>query len=140
MKRDLQFKKVLKINADDALKVVSNFSKYADFVPGCTRASLISRNPPIEIGRLEFNILGKKYFIESRNEILENSINIEQIKGPFDNFNGKWAVKKIDKDFCEVCFNAQFELPFLLNAITPQSLVEAFSSNIIESFIKGAFA
>ena len=101
MKRDLQFKKVLKINADDALKVVSNFSKYADFVPGCTRASLISRNSPIEIGQLEFNILGKKYFIESRNEILENSINIEQIKGPFDNFNGKWAVKKIDKDFCE---------------------------------------
>ena len=138
MKRDLQFKKVLKINADDALKVVSNFSKYADFVPGCTRASLISRNSPIEIGQLEFNILGKKYFIESRNEILENSINIEQIKGPFDNFNGKWAVKKIDKDFCEVCFNAQFELPFLLNAITPQSLVEAFSSNIIESFIKEA--
>ena len=138
MKRDLQFKKVLKINADDALKVVSNFSKYADFVPGCTRASLISRNSPIEIGQLEFNILGKKYFIESRNEILENSINIEQTKGPFDNFNGKWAVKKIDKDFCEVCFNAQFELPFLLNAITPQSLVEAFSSNIIESFIKEA--
>ena len=138
MKRNLQFKKVLKINADDALKVVSNFSKYADFVPGCTRASLISRNSPIEIGQLEFNILGKKYFIESRNEILENSINIEQTKGPFDNFNGKWAVKKIDKDFCEVCFNAQFELPFLLNAITPQSLVEAFSSNIIESFIKEA--
>ena len=94
MKRDLQFKKVLKINADNALKVVSNFSKYADFVPGCTGASLVSRNPPIEIGRLEFNILGKKYFIESRNEILENSINIEQIKGPFDSFNGKWTVKK----------------------------------------------
>ena len=138
MKRDLQFKKVLKINADDALKVVSNFSKYADFVPGCTRASLISRNSPIEIGQLEFNVLGKKYFIESRNEILENSINIEQIKGPFDSFNGKWTVKRIDKNFCEVCFHAQFELPFLLNAITPQSLVEAFSSNIIESFIKEA--
>ena len=96
MKRNLQFKKVLKINADNALKVVTNFNKYEDFVPGCTGASLISRNPPIEIGRLEFNILGKKYFIESRNEILENSIYIEQLKGPFDNFNGKWAVKKID--------------------------------------------
>ena len=64
MKRNLQFKKVLKINADSALKAVSNFSKYEDFVPGCTGASLISRNPPIEIGRLEFNILGKKYFIQ----------------------------------------------------------------------------
>ena len=60
MKRDLQFKKVVKLNAGRALDVVSNFDKYAEFVPGCTGASLISRNPPIEIGRLEFQILGKK--------------------------------------------------------------------------------
>ena len=98
MKRDLQFKKVLKINAGKALDIVSNFDKYAEFVPGCTGASLISRNPPIEIGLLEFQILGKKYFIKSRNEIFEDSINIKQLKGPFNNFNAKWSVRKIDKD------------------------------------------
>ena len=138
MKRDLQFKKVLKTNAGKALDIVSNFDKYAEFVPGCTGASLISRNPPIEIGRLEFQILGKKYFIESRNEIFEDSINIKQLKGPFNNFNAKWSVRKIDKDFCEIKFNAEFELPFLLNAITPQPIVKSFSDNIIESFIKKA--
>ena len=69
---------------------------------------------------------------------LKTRLILSKLKGPFDNFNGKWTVKKIDKDFCEVCFHAQFELPFLLNAITPQSLVEAFSTNIIESFIKEA--
>ena len=138
MKRDLHFKKVLKLNAGRALDVVSNFDKYAEFVPGCTGASLISRNPPIEIGRLEFQILGKKYFIESRNEISKDSINIEQLKGPFDSFNAKWSVNKIDKDFCEIKFSAEFELPFLLNAITPQPIVESFSDNVIESFIKKA--
>jgi len=138
MKRDLQFKKVLKINAVKALEVVSNFDKYAEFVPGCTRASLISRNPPIEIGRLEFQILSKKYFIESRNEIFKDSINIKQLEGPFNSFKAKWLVNKIDKDFCEICFFAEFELPFLLNAITPQPLIESFSDNIIESFIKKA--
>ena len=138
MKRDLQFKKVLKINAGKALDVVSNFDKYSEFVPGCTEAKLISRNPPIEIGRLEFQILGKKYFIESRNEIFEDSIIIKQLKGPFNSFNAKWSVNKIDKDFCEINFYAEFELPFLLNAITPQPIVKSFSDNIIESFIKKA--
>jgi len=135
MKRDLQFKKVLKINAGKALDVVSNFDKYSEFVPGCTEAKLISRNPPIEIGRLEFQILEKKYFIESRNEIFENYITIKQLKGPFNSFNAKWSVNKIDKDFCEICFFGSFELPFLLNTIIPQSLVKSFSNNIIESFI-----
>tara|TARA_X000001036_G_scaffold432824_1_gene469376 strand:+ start:82 stop:501 length:420 start_codon:yes stop_codon:yes gene_type:complete len=138
MKRDLQFKKVLKIDADKALNVISNFDKYAEFLTGCTGSSLISRNPPIEIGLLEFQILGKKYFIKSRNEIFEDSINIKQLKGPFNNFNAKWSVRKIDKDFCEIKFNAEFELPFLLNAITPQPIVKSFSDNIIESFIKKA--
>jgi len=138
MKRDLQFKKVLKIDADKALNVISNFDKYAEFLTGCTGSSLISRNLPIEIGLLEFQILGKKYFIKSRNEIFEDSINIKQLKGPFNNFNAKWSVRKIDKDFCEIKFNAEFELPFLLNAITPQPIVKSFSDNIIESFIKKA--
>ena len=138
MKRDLQFKKVLKIDADKALNVISNFDKYAEFLTGCTGSSLISRNPPIEIGLLEFQILGRKYFIKSRNEIFEDSINIKQLKGPFNNFNAKWSVRKIDKDFCEIKFNAEFELPFLLNAITPQPIVKSFSDNIIESFIKKA--
>ena len=138
MKRDLQFKKVLKTNAGKALDVVSSFDKYAEFVPGCTGASLISRNPPIEIGRLEFQILGKRYFIESRNEIFEDSIIIKQLKGPFKSFNAKWSVNKIGKDFCEINFSAEFELPFLLNAVTPQPIVESFSNNVIESFIKKA--
>jgi ribosome-associated toxin RatA of RatAB toxin-antitoxin module len=136
MKRDLQFKKVLKINADKALDAISNFDKYAEFVPGCTGASLISRNPPIEIGRLEFQVLGKKYIIESRNEIFEDSISIKQLKGPFNSFDAKWSVSKIDKDFCEIKFSAEFELPPLLNTITPQTIVESFSDNIIESFVK----
>ena len=135
MKRDLRFKKVLKINSSKALEIVSSFDKYREFVPGCTDSLLISRNPPVEIGRLEFQILGKKYFIESKNELFKESINITQLKGPFKNFKAKWLVNDLDHDSCEICFFAEFELHFLLNTITPQSLVESFSENIIESFI-----
>ena len=99
-------------------------------------ATLISREMPIEIGRLEFNLLGKDYYIESENIIDDRSITIRQIKGPFEKFEGKWSVESIDDSSCKVDFNASYELPFLLNAITSEQLVDNFSKNIIDSFIK----
>ena len=136
MARKISFQKVLNVDSKKALEVITNFNDYSNFIPGCTRATLISRKPPIEIGRLEFNVLGKDYYIESENIIDDRSITIRQIKGPFEKFEGKWSVESIDDSSCKVDFNASYELPFLLNAITSEQLVNNFSKNIIDSFIK----
>ena len=49
---------------------------------------------------------------------------------------GKWTVISIDKNLCQIDFNATYKLPFLLDAITPEQLVNNLSENIIDSFIK----
>ena len=136
MARKICFQKILSVDSKKAFEVVTDFNDYANFIPGCTGATLISRELPIEIGRLEFNLLGKDYYIESENIIDDSSITIRQIKGPFEKFEGKWSVKSIDENSCQIDFNATYELPFLLNAITPEQLVDNFSKNIIDSFIK----
>ena len=136
MAREISFQKILSVDSKKALKVVTDFNDYANFIPGCTGATLISRELPKEVGRLEFNLLGKDYYIESENIIDDSSITIRQIKGPFENFEGKWSVESIDENSCQIDFNASYELPFLLNAITPEYLVDNFSKNIIDSFIK----
>ena len=138
MRRNIHFEKVLNVNKHKALEVVQNFNEYSNFIPGCSRAELIKRDFPIEIGRLEFNILGKEYFIVSENTISDNSIEINQTEGPFDHFKGIWTVKTLNDKSCSINFDAEFELPFLLNAITSQALVDKFSSTIIESFINRA--
>ena len=76
--------------------------------------------------------------IVSENTISDNSIEINQIEGPFDHFKGIWTVKTLNDKSCSINFDAEFELPFLLNAITSQALVDKFSSTIIESFINRA--
>ena len=138
MKRNIHFEKFLNVKKHKALEVVQNFNEYSNFIPGCSGAELIKRDFPIEIGRLEFNILGKEYFIVSENTISDNSIEINQIEGPFDHFKGIWTVKALNDKSCSINFDAEFELPFLLNAITSQALVDKFSSTIIESFINRA--
>ena len=136
MKRKISFHKVLNVDSRKALEVVTNFNDYANFIPGCKSAKLISRESSKEIGRLEFNLLGKDYFIESENIIDDRSIIINQLKGPFEKFRGEWSVESIDESSCQINFNATYELPFLLDAITPKQLVDNFSENIIDSFIK----
>jgi ribosome-associated toxin RatA of RatAB toxin-antitoxin module len=136
MARKISFQKVLNVDSRKALEVITNFDDYSNFIPGCTRATLISRELPIEIGRLEFNLLGKEYFIESENTLDDSSITIRQLKGPFEKFEGRWSVVHIDKNSCQIDFDATYELPFLLNAITPEHLANNFSKNIIDSFIK----
>ena len=136
MTRKICFRKVLNADPKKVLKVVTDFNDYANFIPGCTGATLLSREFPKEIGRLEFNLLGKDYFIESENIIDDRSIIINQLKGPFEKFKGEWTVESIDESSCQINFNATYELPFLLDAITPKQLVDNFSENIIDSFIK----
>ena len=135
MDKEISFEKVINVNHKEAFEVVSNFDRYAEFIPGCSSSHLIERRHPIEIGRLEFQVLGKDYFIESENTLTENSIIINQISGPFDHFKGIWVVEKKDDFSCNVNFHASFQLPFLLNAITPQSLIDSFSSKVLDSFI-----
>jgi len=136
MARKISFQKVLNVDSNKAFEVIKNFNDYSNFIPGCTRATLISRELPIEIGRLEFNVLGKEYFIESENTLDDSSITIRQLKGPFEKFESRWSVNHIDKNSCQIDFDATYELPFLLNAITPEHLANNFSKNIIDSFIE----
>ena len=136
MARKISFQKVLNVDSRKALEVITNFNDYSNFIPGCTRATLISRELPVEIGRLEFNVLGKDYYIESENILDDCSITIRQLKGPFEKFKGRWSVAHIDKNSCQIDFDATYKLPFLLNAITPEHLANNFSKNIIDSFIE----
>ena len=136
MTRKICFRKVLNADPKKVLKVVTDFNDYANFIHGCTGATLLSREFPKEIGRLEFNLLGKDYFLDSENIIDDSSITIKQLKGPFEKFEGEWTVEMIDESSCQINFNATYELPYLLDAITPKQLVDNFSKNIIESFIK----
>ena len=135
MDKEISFEKVINVNYKEAFEVVSNFERYAEFIPGCSSSHLIESRFPIEIGRLEFQVLGRDYFIESENTLTEDSIIINQISGPFDHFKGIWIVEKKDDFSCNVNFHASFQLPFLLNAITPQSLIDSFSSKVLDSFI-----
>ena len=50
--RKICFQKVVNTDPKKVLKVVTDFNDYANFIPGCTGARLLSREFPKEIGTL----------------------------------------------------------------------------------------
>lgn len=125
--------------SEDALKVfnqIANFENYSSYIPGCTKSELIEKQDEFEIGELEFNLLLKDYSIKSKNVLSKNTIQIEQVDGPFNSFKGEWNIIKKNNSETIIEFNAEFELPFLLNNMLPESVINNFCELLMNAFIK----
>lgn len=125
--------------SEDALKVfnqIANFENYSSYIPGCTKSELIEKQDEFEVGKLEFNFLLKDYSIKSKNVLSKNTIQIEQVDGPFNSFKGEWNIIKKNNTETIIEFNAEFELPFFLNNMLPESVINNFCELLMNAFIK----
>jgi ribosome-associated toxin RatA of RatAB toxin-antitoxin module len=114
---------------------IANFENYSSYIPGCTNAKLLQKEDKYEVGELEFNFLLKSYSIKSKNLLLDDTIFIKQVEGPFESFDGEWKVSEIDNQNTEVTFKAEFQLPFLLNNLLPDKVIDNFCKVAIEAFV-----
>ena len=125
--------------SEDALKVfnqIANFENYSSYIPGCTKSELIEKQDEFEVGKLEFNFLLRDYSIKSKNVLSKNTIQIEQVDGPFNSFKGEWNIIKKNNSETIIEFNAEFELPFLLNNMLHESVINNFCELLMNAFIK----
>ena len=136
MSRSISFSKKVNLDSTKINNLICNFSNYKNFIPGCTNSISLEKTSSWELGQLEFNLLGKTSFIKTKNTYEENHIIMNQVEGPFDDFKGEWIIENLGKEFSNVIFKANFKLPFLIDAVTPNTLIESMSEQIINSFIK----
>ena len=134
MARSISYTRKISEPIDRAFEIISTYENYKNFIPGCIDSRVISEERDMQVGQLEFEMFGKSYLIESKNKQSDFKLEIEQIRGPFESFKGCWNLVEKEKK-TEISFNAVFTLPFLINAVTPDTLINKLSETIIESFI-----
>ena len=136
MPRKANFSKLVKEDIAKVFKEIATFENYSKYIPNCSSAKLIEKNDSFEIGELKFNFLLKNYSIKSKNILMENSIKINQVDGPFDSFEGEWTLNQKDKYLTEINFSSEFELPFLLDNLIPDTVINIFCEAAMDAFIK----
>ena len=135
MPRKANFSKLVKEDSAKVYKEIATFENYSNYIPNCSSAKLIEKNDSFEIGELKFNFLLKNYSIKSKNILMENSIKINQVEGPFESFEGEWTINQKDKYLTEVNFSSEFELPFLLDNLIPDTVINIFCEAAMDAFI-----
>ena len=136
MIKNLEIARTIPTNSDKAFREIANFENYMNFIPGCSNAKLVEKLEDYEIGILEFDFLTKKYQIKSKNTLSKNHIKIEQIEGPFETFEGHWHLKSISEESCQAKLTARFKLPFLLDKIIPENVINSFCEAALDGFLK----
>jgi ribosome-associated toxin RatA of RatAB toxin-antitoxin module len=135
MARKLSFSRTIQSDSNKVFSQIAKFENYSEYVPGCSSSKLLEKNDEYEIGELTFNFFLKTYSIRSKNILTDNTINIEQIKGPFDFFTGQWSVRGNEFSSTDVSFDAEFKLPFILENIITDQVINDFCENALEAFI-----
>ena len=136
MARKLNFSQSIKADSKEVFSQIARFENYSEFIPGCSKAKLLEKNDDYEIGELTLNFFLKTYLVRSKNILTDNTINIEQIKGPFDFFTGQWSVIGNERSSTDVSFDAEFKLPFILENIITDQVINDFCENALEAFIE----
>ena len=135
MARKLSFSRSINADSKQVFSQIARFENYSEFIPRCSKAKLLEKNDDFEIGELTFNFFLKTYLLRSKNILTDNTINIEQIKGPFDFFTGQWSVRGNEFSSTDVSFDAEFKLPFILENIITDQVINDFCENALEAFI-----
>ena len=136
VQRKISLSKTIETNYHEVFNQIANFENYSSYIPGCINSKLLKKEEEYEIGELEFNFLLSNYSIKSKNALSDDAIAIKQIDGPFESFDGLWKILQINDQKTEVTFEAEFQLPFLLDNLLPDKVIDNFCKAAIKAFVE----
>lgn len=135
MLNSYSYEEYVEKDPDKVFNLISDFTQYKNFLPGCIKSEILASNDDYEIGKLKFNFFGKEYFIESQNYKYPYELRIKQIQGPFNSLNAKWEVFEKDSGSI-VSFSTNFEAPFFLKPFINQTIIDVFAKKFINAFLE----
>lgn len=139
---------LLLVPASAAYSVVADIERYPDFLPACESVKVLSReqdSPDAECSgaeRIDAEVVASKAganftFVTRNTGVLNESVSVALIKGPFDALEGEWHFKALGNAGCRVDFRLSFAASGLLSRLinpiahsVADRMVDAFSHRI----------
>lgn len=139
-----QDSRLLKYDAKIVRDVILDIEKYPEFLPWCSKATIISSNglgtnegEVVAVLDITFKGMSESYTskVNFRTEKDNFFINVDAIKGPFRKLTNKWQIFSI-KDGCKVDFFIDFEFKSKILDMVIGMVFNAATVKMINSFEK----
>tara|TARA_Y100000992_G_C21250075_1_gene485373 strand:+ start:1056 stop:1565 length:510 start_codon:yes stop_codon:yes gene_type:complete len=144
-RNSLKVKKIYKqeeINVDvqTIFNLINNIENYPSFLPWCTKTEVTEESEKSKIGKIFISKSFIKWNFSTKNLIdINKSINLSLIDGPFDELNGQWSFKSIDKNNTNVTLEIDYKFKNSLIEISIEPIFSSIMNSILKSFVDQAF-
>ncbi|MYD96571.1 MAG: type II toxin-antitoxin system RatA family toxin [Gammaproteobacteria bacterium] len=125
----------------DVFALVNRVEDYPEFLPGCTRAEILSHTESEVVARLVVAVRGHRETLVTRNRLTpDRAIALEMIEGPFRRFAGHWRFTELGDAGCRVDLELSFELSNRLVGAFAAPFVNRIADRVVDAFAARARA
>ena len=130
----------INVDVQTIFNLINNIENYPSFLPWCTKTEVTEESEKSKIGKIFISKSFIKWNFSTKNLIdINKSINLSLIDGPFDELNGQWSFKSIDKNNTHVTLEIDYKFKNSLIEISIEPIFSSIMNSILKSFIDQAF-
>lgn len=132
---------LVQYTAGEMFALVDDVESYPKFLPWCTDARVLMREPNQVEASLELTRGAlRKSFVTQNTMRQDESIDLELVKGPFRQLAGGWQFRPLTGDACKVSLDLHFEFENRLTDMMLGPFFEEICNKMVDAFTSRAAA
>lgn len=129
----------LPYSAESMYRLVNNVKEYANFLPYCSKGTVIEQGEDYVIAALELTVMGVSKSFTTKNVLCPpNRIEMEHVEGPFKHLRGAWTFEELPSGGCLIELSLDFEVHNSLSGIFFGKVYRKVADELVDSFTKRA--
>ena len=130
---------LIPFSAQQIYDLVNDVNAYADFLPWCANSRILQQTPTSMTATLTIQKGKFRQTFTTQNRLkAADSIIMQLIKGPFNQFHGEWYFIALDEHACKVTFMLDFSFNSKLLSLSLGPLVRNMANTMITAFAERA--
>ena len=128
-------------SSKEMFDLVNDVDAYPEFLPHCSDAKIVSKQPSGMTASLEISKAGlKKWFTTENTFIDDQTVSLRLVDGPFKSLKGKWHFLPLDDKACKVQLHLEFEFASKLIELAFGKVFNEVAKNMVNAFTQRAKA
>jgi len=130
---------LLPYSCSQMFTLVSNVKDYPEFLPWCGGVEVYQKTDTLVNAKIYIDFKGVKQFFHTHNiQVVDKSINMHFVDGPFKHFQGQWIFTELNTSSCKVQFSLEYEFSSRILEMIVGPLFQIIANTFIDSFVKKA--
>ncbi len=126
-------------SAEGMFDLIEQAEAYPEFLPWCTKATILERSDEWVAARIDFSYLHVRFGFQTRNPKRRPEwLQVRLVEGPFRRFLADWHLTPLGTQGCKIDFDLSYEISDgILDKVAARA-VDVVSRSMLDAFVRRA--